>query len=82
LKEIFVKEDPKERVSSQRRDDPGISDERLTCELTGDGVGTIVDVCVALLVLSAGVATYITCARLLLLLTRAIAFLWLHVSPL
>ena len=76
LEEIMVKE---ERTSSQRRDDPEISPERL---LTADDVGTMVEVCVALLVLSAGVITYVIGVSLLLLLVSVGAHFWVHCSPL
>jgi hypothetical protein len=79
LKELLVKEYPKERVSSQHRDDPGISAERLTSGLTDDDVGTIIGIWIALMIV--GVATFIICVSLLLLLTRAIALFWLHFSP-
>ena len=68
-----------ERTSSQRRDDPEISPERL---LTADDVGTMVEVCVALLVLSAGVITYVIGVSLLLLLVSVGAHFWVHCSPL
>ena len=78
-----MKQDAKENVSSQRRDAPGISAERFTCGGTGDDVCTIVGICVALLIVSAGLATaYISCVRLLILLVTVSAFLLLHFSPL
>jgi hypothetical protein len=46
----------KEKVSSQRRDDGGISDERLTSGVTGDDVCTIAEICVALMIVSASLA--------------------------
>jgi hypothetical protein len=75
-----VKKDAKEKVSSERRDDPGISAEPLTCGVTGDdNVCTIVGICVSLLIVSAGlVAEYIFCVRLLNLLTSVSASLLLH----
>jgi hypothetical protein len=83
LEELPVKKDAKERVSLQRRDNPGISAERLTRGVTGDGVRTIVGICVALLIVSAGLAAaYIFCVRLLILLVSVSAFLLLHFSPL
>ena len=77
LEELFVKEDPEETTRSRRRDKDGTSS-----ELTGEDAGTIVGICIALLVLSAGVVMYVVCVSLLLRLTRAIALLWLHFSPL
>jgi hypothetical protein len=78
-----VKKDAKERVSLQRRDNPGIPAERLTCGVTCDHVCTILGICFALLIVSAGLAAeYIFCARLLILFVRVSASLWLHVSPL
>ena len=61
--------------------DLGISAERCTSELTGDDAGTIVEICITLLVLSAGVVTYVVCSGLLLLLASVSAHL-LHGSPL
>ena len=82
LEAHLVKKDAKERVSSQRRDDSGISAERFTCGVTGDDVCTIVGICVALLIVSAGLAAaYIFCVRLLILLVTVSAFLLLHFSP-
>jgi hypothetical protein len=52
LEELFVTKDAKERVGSQRRDDPGISAERLTCGVTGDDVCTILGICFAPLIVS------------------------------
>jgi hypothetical protein len=83
LKELLVKKDAKDWVSSQRRGDPGISVERLTCGVIGDDVSTIVGICVALLIVSACLAAaYIFCARLLILLVTVSASLLLHFSPL
>ena len=83
LEKLLVKKDAKEKVSSQCRDDPGISAERFTCGATGDDVCTIVGICVALLIVSAGLAAaYIFCVRLLILLVTVSAFLLLHFSPL
>ena len=72
-----MKEDPEETIRSRRRDK-----DRTSFELIGDDVRTIVGICVALLVLSAGVVMYVVCVRLLLLLTWAIALVWLHLSRL
>jgi hypothetical protein len=82
LEELLVKKDAKERVSLQRRDKSRISAERLPCGVTGDGVCTIVGICVALLIVSAGLATaYIFCVRLLILLVSVSASLLLHFGP-
>jgi hypothetical protein len=83
LEELLVKKDAKERVSSERRDDPGISAECLTCGVTGDDVRTILGICFALLIVSAGLAAeYIFYVRLLILLVSVSASLRLHFSPL
>lgn len=83
LEELLVKKDAKERVSSKRRDDPGISAERLTCGITSDDVYIILGICFALLITSAGLAAaYIFCVRLLILLVSVSAILRLHCSPL
>jgi hypothetical protein len=83
LEELLVKKDAKERVSSKRRDDPGISAERLTCGITSDDVYTILGICFALLMASAGLAAaYIFCVRLLILLVSVSTILKLHCSPL
>lgn len=74
-----MKKDPKERFSSQRRDDPGISAERLTCGVTGGDVGTIIGICVAFLIVSAGLTAYVICISLLILLARVSAS---HFRPL
>ena len=82
LEELLVKKDAKERVSSQRRDDPGIPAEPLTCGATGDDFCTIVGICVALLIASAGLAAaYIFCVRLLILLVTVSVSLLLHFGP-
>ena len=73
-----MREDPEETIRSRREDK-----DRTSSELTVGDVRPIVGICVALLVLSVGVAMYLVCVRLLLLLTKAIALLlWLHFSPL
>ena len=77
-----MKEDSEKGIRSKCRDDPGTSAERFACDLTGDYVGTIAGICVVLLIVSMAVAAHIICVSLLLLLTRAIALLWLHVSRL
>lgn len=83
LEELLVKKDAKERVSSKRRDDPGISAERLPCGITSDDVYTILGICFALMIASAGLAAaYIFCVRLLILLVSVSAILKLHCSPL
>ena len=83
LEELLVKQDGKERVSSQCRGDPVISAERLTRGVTGDDICTIVGICVAFLIVSAGLAVaYIFCVRLLILLVSLRAFLLLHFGPL
>jgi hypothetical protein len=83
LEELLVKKDAKERVTLQRRDNPGISAERLTRGVTGDDVCTIAGICIALLIVSAGLAAaYIFCIRLLILLVSVSAALRLHCGPL
>ena len=83
LEEFLVKKDLKEMVSLQRRDNPGISAERPTCGVTGDAVCTILGICFALLIVSAGLAAeYIFSVRLLILLVSVSAALRLHCSPL
>ena len=78
-----MKKDAKERVSLQRRDNPGISAERLTCGVTTDDVCTILGICFALLIVSAGLAAEcIFYVRLLILLVSVSASLRLHFSPL
>jgi hypothetical protein len=80
LEELLVKKEANESVSSERRDDPGISAEPRTCGVTGDdNVCTIVGICVALLIVSAGLAAeYNFCVRLLTLLLSVSASLLLH----
>ena len=83
LEELLVKKDLKERNGLQRKDNPGISAERLTCGVTGDDVCTILAICFALLIVSAGLAAeYIFYVRLLILLVSVSAALRLHCSPL
>jgi hypothetical protein len=83
LEELLVKEGSEKGIRSKRRDDPGISAEGFACDLTSDDVGTIVGICVAFLIVSVTVAAYIICvSSLLLLLTRAIPLLRLHLSRL
>ena len=83
LEKLLVKKYANERISSQRRDDHGISAERLTCGITGDDVWTILGICFALLIASAGLAAaYLFCVRLLILLVSVSAILKLHCSPL
>ena len=83
LEKLLVKKDAKEKVRSQRRDDPGISAERLTSGFTGDDVCTIAGIFVALVIVSAGLAAaYIFCVRVLILLVTVSASLLLHFSPL
>ena len=77
-----MKEDSEKGIRSKCRDDPGTSAERFACDLSGDYVGTIVGICVAFLIVSMAVAAHIICVSLLLLLTRAIALLWLYFSRL
>lgn len=77
-----MNEDSEKGIRSKCRDDPGTSAERFARDLTGDDVGTIVGICVAFLIVSMAVAAHIICVSLLLLLTKAIALLWLHVSRL
>ena len=77
-----MKKDAKERVSSKRRDDPGISAERLPCGITSDDVYTILGICFALMIASAGLAAaYIFCVRLLILLVTVSVSLLLHFGP-
>ena len=77
-----MKEDSEKGIRSKCRDDPGTSAERFACDITSEDVGTIVEICVAFLIVSVAVAAHFICVSLLLLLTRAIALLWLHFSPL
>ena len=78
-----MKEGSEKGIRSKRRDDPGISAERFAYDLTCDDVATTVGIGVAFLIVSVAVAAYIICvSSLLVLLTRAIALLWLHFSRL
>ena len=78
-----LREERRQREGSlERRGKSRISAERLQCRVTGDGVRTIVGICVVLLIVSAGLATaYISCVRLLILLVRVSASLLLHFGP-
>lgn len=78
----MMKEYPATMIHSRRRDNAKALTERLTVGLTCDDVGTIVEICVSLLIVSAGVATYAISVRLLVLLVDQIAALWLYFSPL
>ena len=58
-----------------------LSGEHATGKLTGDDIGTIVGICVELLIISAGLGTSVLFG-LLFLLARASVPLWSHSSPL
>ena len=77
-----MKKDSEKGIHSKCRDDPGTSAERCACDRTSDDVGAIVGICVAILFVPVAVAAHIICDSLLLLLTRAIALLWLYFSRL
>jgi hypothetical protein len=77
LEELFVKKDLEETTRSRRRNNDG--DSR---DFTPDDAGTMVGICVALLVLSVGVVTYVVCIRLLDLILSVSASLRLHFSSL
>lgn len=77
-----MKEASEKGIHFKCRGNPSTSVERCACDPTSDDVGAIVGICVAILIVPVAVAAHIIGVSLLLLLTRAIALLWLHFSRL